>query len=64
MARSCRSSDSVVSPYPLFASAVVVPQASISSSRGRVASTSSSSEAARVASTVLTMPPPAAAISS
>ena len=48
---------------PAAASAVVVPQASISSRRGVVAAISASSDARRVHSTVLTMPPPSAAIS-
>ena len=63
IARRIFSSDSTLSPYPLLISHVVVPHASISSSRTRVSATSASSVAARVAATVATMPPPAAAIS-
>ena len=50
----------VVNPQP--GQPVVVPQASISSSRARASARSSLSDAARVAATVLRMPPPSAAI--
>ena len=63
MTRSIFSSASACRPYPLLASAVVVPQRSIWSSRARAAAARSSSVASRVARTVERMPPPSAAIS-
>ena len=63
IASRLRISAPVSRPYPLFTSAVVVPQSSISSSRDATSPASSSTEALRVASTVRTIPPPSAAIS-
>ena len=64
IARSCLSSHSLSSPYPLFASAVVVPYRAIVAARARTFATRSSSAARRVAWTVEAMPPPDAAICS
>jgi len=61
--RSIFSSVSWSSPYPDFASIVVVPPRSIQSRCRRAAASKSSSLAARVNRTVRRMPPPAAAIS-
>ncbi len=59
MTRSARSSSSVESPYPDFASSVVVPPARAASNRATASPRSSSSLAARVAATVRRIPPAA-----
>ncbi len=63
IARSCFSSSSVVRPYPLLASQVVVPKDSISLNARDAFSVSSSSLADRVLLTVERIPPPWARIS-
>ena len=64
IARSCASSVSRSSPYPDFASNVVVPARSIQPTCSASAAASTDSPAARVARTVERIPPPRACSSS